>query len=564
MGLISSAVASHNGPPAPGPGAGMDIDSIVPFQTVTKDGYLMIDCVKDLLFENGDKHGDGKLRYKMQTMNSNVSIVRYETLVAKEDRQAMTHVKCFEFCRTVPDMSFFGLKDGRYCYCMPYYQHVSGDSSNCDVPCEGAPELMCGGRKKSTIFEMHSCNDAVEKVIEMRDKVETAGDRLEHRANLLKTLCETAEGHMDDLKKIFGEAGDPDSSQLFQDAKVFIGKYEKIYEAALDHYSHMTEIYDELNVLRNQNLQDSDNLIAAERAQERGTASIAKAKEAREELEKMHAAVKPWFDSPHHFFEESPGPTANEPENAVQNATIQYYPIMYYAGQTPADNKWMNNSASFLHPPETCTGEISQILFHATAVDCAVACDDAQEKCMAFQYYAYEHGYCFLFSKVKAVTNWVGCHGDEHGPEPFSAQCYAKLQYYNGVNIEVKTDGTATEMSLKEVTEANRCYVAGPGCWDVDNFFRHNWQWLGGEQGWVNNKIHISCDRFENNPAECNWFSAWARMDAGKGDGNADGFTTQNSWIAANEVCSECGTCSGKKSWSDFTAYIYHYYYSYY
>ena len=73
------------------------------------------------------------------------------------------------------------------------------------------------------------------------------------------------------------------------------------------------------------------------------------------------------------------------------------------------------------HAPSICHAQ--QTLRHA--------CDDADEKRMAIQYYTYEHAYSFLYSKVAKVTNWVGCHDPdgEPGPEPFMAQCYAKLQY---------------------------------------------------------------------------------------------------------------------------------------
>merc|ERR1719359_488481 len=85
----------------------------------------------------GDKHGDGKFEYAAQ--NVRVSIVWYDRIVPKEDRSAMTPEVCFNFCRTVPDALFFGISEGRNCYCTPYFKREAGDSSQCDAVCEGEP-----------------------------------------------------------------------------------------------------------------------------------------------------------------------------------------------------------------------------------------------------------------------------------------------------------------------------------------------------------------------------------------------------------------------------------------
>merc|ERR1719375_2250959 len=136
------------------PGAG--IDKFKPFETVLKDGFLEVDCVRDYMYERGDKFGDNKHDYKLGPV-SNVSIVHYEAFVAKEDRVEMTQKVCFEFCRTIPNMGFFGIVNGRGCYCTPYFEAMASDSSQCDAVCEGEKTLMCGGKSKSSIFTMHMC-----------------------------------------------------------------------------------------------------------------------------------------------------------------------------------------------------------------------------------------------------------------------------------------------------------------------------------------------------------------------------------------------------------------------
>merc|ERR1712217_394963 len=75
------------------------------------------------------------------------------------DQKPMTPDVCFDFCRTVPDATFFGLRAGRRCYCAPFYKRYPGDDSDCDAVCEGDPTRMCGGMVKQDIYEMHACND---------------------------------------------------------------------------------------------------------------------------------------------------------------------------------------------------------------------------------------------------------------------------------------------------------------------------------------------------------------------------------------------------------------------
>merc|ERR1719387_1651047 len=78
--------------------------------------------------------------YKVST---NVSIVRYTDRVGTEQQQPMTPRICFNFCRTVPDMLYFGLTAGRECYCSPYYHQGTGDGA-CTAQCEGDASKTCG------------------------------------------------------------------------------------------------------------------------------------------------------------------------------------------------------------------------------------------------------------------------------------------------------------------------------------------------------------------------------------------------------------------------------------
>jgi len=135
------------------PGAG--IDKFTPFKAVLKSGFMLTTCVKDYMYYHGDKYGNGKDSYELGS--SQVSIVHYDKWVAKEDRQEMTPKVCFNFCRSVPNMGFFGLLNGNRCYCTPYFQQMAGGSSMCDATCEGDATGTCGGKSKSSIYSMHNC-----------------------------------------------------------------------------------------------------------------------------------------------------------------------------------------------------------------------------------------------------------------------------------------------------------------------------------------------------------------------------------------------------------------------
>merc|ERR1719456_1720169 len=82
---------------------------------------------------------------------------------------------CFEFCSTIDGMVFFGLQGGRYCYCTPFFKASAGGEGSCDLPCPGAEFEMCGGKDKTSIYEMHTCGDRGAVVTE---KAQQAGEVL--------------------------------------------------------------------------------------------------------------------------------------------------------------------------------------------------------------------------------------------------------------------------------------------------------------------------------------------------------------------------------------------------
>lgn len=139
---------------------GLDIDALKStYATTVKNGnyfasgYSHAACVHDEQYEVANKHGDPQ---KFDPENP-VSIVRYDDVIAMQDREKMNPRVCYEFCRRVEHTRFFGLQNGGNCYCSTFFKASAGVSGTCDQPCEGNSAAMCGGNSQSSIFEMHSC-----------------------------------------------------------------------------------------------------------------------------------------------------------------------------------------------------------------------------------------------------------------------------------------------------------------------------------------------------------------------------------------------------------------------
>lgn len=141
------------------PGAGMDASKGL--VNIYKDGYFHIRCMMDKMESEADWHNE-QTRTHEYTVKTNVTIVRYTDRVGVEERRKMTPRVCFDFCRTVPEMLYFGLTSGRECYCTPYYHQGTGDGA-CTAQCEGDATKTCGNTDgMSDVYEMHTCGDSVE------------------------------------------------------------------------------------------------------------------------------------------------------------------------------------------------------------------------------------------------------------------------------------------------------------------------------------------------------------------------------------------------------------------
>jgi hypothetical protein len=413
----------------------MNPDDIEPFQTVLKDGFAMNDCVKDAMYEHGDKFGNNKFDYKMEEI-SNTSIVHYTEIVAKEDREQMTHQVCFEFCRTVPDMGFFGINNGRDCYCTPYYKPMAGSSAECDAPCPGNPTQMCGGKSKSSVFSMHMCANTAE---DLDTALGNAGDLLSSLDGLVEemtSVTEAAEKTAGEMQDSFGSAGDPDASGLFQDAKVWAGKLLHAKDDGAGLHEELSGVHDKADGMKGEDFSDYDKAKEAEEAIKEMEKLITKGGETLEELTEM-------FELAH--------PSAEE----VEGAADQYYPVMYFVDK------------EFEHAPQTCGGEtLAEPVFGRSKDECAMACDALVGKCVGFSFFEKEDSICFLFGKFKSVQYYTGCEEEadflqsknaKKREAPFEASCVAKLSLFEGTTLKPDKSGKC-DMCLKEATKAARCF----------------------------------------------------------------------------------------------------------
>lgn len=446
------------------PGAGIDPEGQKGYGMVTKDGFSEVACVKDYMYAHGDAAGPNKHEYEIGS-SSGVSIVHYSMLVPKEDQQSMSSEVCFEFCRTVPDMLFFGLTAGRECYCEPYFKQMAGDSSKCDAVCEGKPTTMCGGMKKSSIYEMHFCDNTAGLLASAADKVHSF---LEEAEPFQKTILGDADGLQSAAEAgqaAFGTAGDTVMSDLMQSAKVFSGEISKLVTPAIDKSAALADAATEAENMGEEDFTDPANMKKAEelvKTIEEGLAELEPIQEKAMDLHELLLGAE----------------VEGEPLK-------QYHTLMYFVDR------------EFESVPSTCGGEtLKKPILATNASTCAAACSAEGIACAGFSYVSLksmpeETSVCFLFSKFKSVMYYTECESfvqtspaflqlpsakashaviqksnatevssktdREDPPKVAGTMCYAKFSSFVGTTLKPDPSGKC-ELCLKTADKAQRCF----------------------------------------------------------------------------------------------------------
>eukprot|EP00929_Paragymnodinium_shiwhaense_P047541 TRINITY_DN2410_c0_g1_i1.p1 TRINITY_DN2410_c0_g1~~TRINITY_DN2410_c0_g1_i1.p1 ORF type:complete len:456 (-),score=173.18 TRINITY_DN2410_c0_g1_i1:121-1488(-) len=405
------------------PGAGLS--EFTPFEESFNDGFMMIGCVKDEMHINGDKFGDGKFSYKMGDV-ANVTIVHYTEVIASEDAEPMTHEVCFNFCRSVPQMNFFGITNGRDCYCTPYYHQVAGDSSDCDAVCDGDNGMMCGGKTKSSIFEMHACNDAEGNLADASSAAIKQQGSLTEKAGVVTEAATKMQDVAAALQDIFGKVGDSAATAHLQEAKVWAGK---LTHAAADSAA-LAEKVTETEVEATGT--SGGPAPAMEKATDALIGITGEAAASEKALAKMEAQ-------------------GIAPEGGKSGDL--YYPVMYFVDK------------EFKEVPSTCGGPLAGEPLVGDFEGCAEACEKTAGKCVGFNYLASsEGGLCFMMSELDTATYYTGCESEKpaflqkKAREGTEAKCVVKFSDFEGTTLKPNPSGKCKQC-LKEANKADRCFA---------------------------------------------------------------------------------------------------------
>jgi len=437
---------------------------------------------------------------------------------------------------------------------------------------------MCGGKTRSSVFEMHSCDDTRSELEDIITKVEDAIFlKLQDLSDHVQEVADEALYDATEMQKVWGLAGGPDMSNFMQEAKVYSGELQKPAQEAAALVDKMQDPYDAASMSLNRNLRDFDNIKVAEDA-------IKALQEGLAAAEDITHTIKQNMRKAHPVSLVGSGAPEEEEYNATAAAT-QYYPIMYFA-EDDYRTQFVVEGSSMWHHPTTCTGKLLQIVFGASADDCAHSCDGLPGKCDGFQFMAFNDGMCFLFESILTVQQWTGCHqnSNDGAQAPFDAQCMGKLSRLEGVGgIAPREDKILEEAQgvrqgtggcahcLKKMEKSDRCYEYGTKCIGNKYDMMFYWEWAASYYSWYNpppGNHANSCERLgANNPGWCTW--EWGRPGYYYGSGQ---------WLQAAQVCPQCGYCidNGKQAgdpgvWTNehwdgdpIQSNSYYYYYYYY
>mmetsp|Transcript_116283 Transcript_116283/g.205621 ORF Transcript_116283/g.205621 Transcript_116283/m.205621 type:complete len:492 (-) Transcript_116283:94-1569(-) len=406
------------------PGTGMDTavsSGELSTGTLYMDGFSNVGCIKDYMFYHGDKHGDNKYSYEIGD-TSRVSITIYNDMVPKEDQQAMTPDVCFDFCRVQKHMSFFGIQNGRTCYCAPFVEAMSGDDAVCDAPCEGDAGVICGSKSKSTAFEMHSCDDTAEQLTTALTTFTELTAKVKTSATALKTSAAYMITKSNSLQESFGKAGDPVVGDLFQKALVSATDAQEVATKALDFETAQAGLVSTAEALKSKDMSAFENANAADEA----IALIAKGTAgATTQLSSVNTSASEYM------------PYLLTGAPASKEEAKQYYNIMYFI-----DRSYENTTA-------TCGGDIADVDMGLTKDGCAAKCDDIDSAqtpaCVGFLYVPGEpkgdlanlpDSFCFMFGKFTSVQYYTGCNTTSLFLQAKRADkgtmCYGKLSKFSG------------------------------------------------------------------------------------------------------------------------------------
>jgi len=375
-------------------------EEVTPFVKVFKDGFSLTGCFKDKMYDFGDMYGGNKDQYKEAHVN--VSIVKYTEVVLKEKQVPMTPKKCYEFCRTVPDMLFFGVKGGRDCYCMPFYNPGASGSGGCDMPCPGDPVQMCGGEEKSSIYEMHMCADTAGDLLYKSVKAEVELVYFYDTAFMADKLGKWLERGGKLLESTAGSVGDSGATALAKEALLQAASLfdpTTGWGACRPKYRMLLDLYIEAKPLYDADFTFADKLQQAEDIMFMMENLRIKLHQCAAESEKFELIpVYPFYFG---FMASLDEKDLQKRTDKYINSIIGYYPAIYM----------MNPLA--LKETSSCTGKLMGKPKPIPFSSCAEACDQTVHpiRCAGFQYFQFMDGdtqipMCFMFEELEEIRTY--------------------------------------------------------------------------------------------------------------------------------------------------------------
>jgi len=411
-------------------GGGQDgtVDNVAPHMNVFKDGFWDVGCKSDMMVQTGDRFGDNKVMYAEQA-SANTSIVWYGEVVERDNQKSMTPTVCFDFCRTVPDMQFFGLIHGRDCYCEHYYKTTIGDGV-CDLPCDGG-EGICGGQSMSSLYQMHSCEGGLQQdVTDLFSDGEAMFAEVQGAATTTQDAGNAMQASGDKLES-YAEGS---ASSLAQEAKVAAGPVVHAADDLLDLTGEFEAKGAEFDAIDIEGELDFETRKQVENLMEDGKALM-------DAGEQALAAGDEWLHKV-------------SPEVGDSDTGATFVPVMRQV------------DTEFEAKQSVCGGETTGAPKVGLDYDgCAEACDSEQPKqsstyCWAFQYITFPDAdpLCFLYSDITELTTY-NCDVEMELPSIGGSAAFLERKHHKKKKHAIRKSGEEPA-AKKEPEHTHRALMA--------------------------------------------------------------------------------------------------------
>jgi len=349
--------------------------------------------------------------------------------VLKEKKKPMTPTICFEFCRTIADMVYFGIADGQTCYCTPFYKPGPGNQKTCNQPCAGDETQMCGNMEgKSSVFEMHLCESTMADLEETGAEAKEALDYFFEVSAVAKDLGDKVAASGAALEKVGGLSGAPGAGDMGMEAKKMSGDLSKSWLGSNGDYDKLLEAYKLSKTQMNADLSDSTEMVAAEHAIADMKATVGSVVSA---AKKVHATVRLGFP-PVDFvvFGDEPDSSDGAAKRLKSLADGEDYVPDFRVASYSFD-------ATYEAQQSSCKGPVIGLPMVGLGKDgCSAACEGTvyPKKCVAYSFYTLTgaEDLCFMLEDVTVVETFT-CpdasllQKDQASADPASAFCGIKM-----------------------------------------------------------------------------------------------------------------------------------------